>query len=82
MIFKFLHTPKPRGYSYQPVFYNPEEEKKATENKEPEDTRKLRREMESRWMANRRRNRASTIKVMVFVVVILVLLYFIFFLEW
>ncbi len=79
MKLKFLHTPKPRGYGYQPVFYNPDEEKKATENKEPEGSKKLRREMESRWMANRRKNRASTIQLMVYMLIILALLYYIFF---
>lgn len=79
MLFKFIHTPKPRGYGYQPVFYNPEEEKKANEKQEPEGNRPLRREMESRWKANRHKNRTSTIVLMVYLLIIIGLLYYIFF---
>lgn len=79
MRLKFLHTPKPRGYSYQPVFYNPEQEKQTTDKKETEGSDRLRREMEARWRANRRKNRASTIQLMVYLLIIIGVLYFIFF---
>ncbi|MGC8864776.1 MAG: hypothetical protein ACP5O2_03540 [Bacteroidales bacterium] len=79
MRLKFLHTPKPRGYSYQPVYYNPEQEKPTVEKKETEGSDRLRREMEARWRANRRKNRASTIQLAVYLLIILAVLYFIFF---
>ncbi|MEJ5303093.1 MAG: hypothetical protein HPY80_07260 [Bacteroidales bacterium] len=78
MRLKFLHTPKPKGYSYQPVYYNPDEEKQNNE-KPVEETSKFRREMDSRWRAHRRKNRANTLQLMVYLLIILGLLYFIFF---
>ncbi len=75
-----MHTPKPRGYKYQPVFYNPEEDKKAEERQATANNdNKFRWEMESRWKTHRRQSRANNIQLMIYLLIILGLLYFIFF---
>mgnify|MGYP006906715740 CR=1 FL=1 len=74
----FLHRPKPRQYSYKPVFYNPEEEERKERMAEPGSRDHLRQEIRQKWGQNRSRKKSSSLSLMLYILIILGMLYLIF----
>lgn len=75
MILKFVYTPKPKKFSYKPVFYIPEEESK-TNGKE---NLTLKEKLHQSWYKGKTKSRKNLkISVLVYLLLISILLYFIF----
>jgi hypothetical protein len=77
MIFKMFHKPKPRQFSYKPIYYDPDQEKRQQERDKYGDLRsKFRDEaIRNTRISSTRKN----INITIYLVVIALLIYFIFF---
>jgi hypothetical protein len=77
MLFKMFHRPKPRQFSYTPVYFNPESDnKKSTSDDQNELRSKFRAETEKNSrIASKRKN----INISIYLVLIIFLIYLIFF---
>lgn len=76
MILKFGYTPKPKKFSYKPVFYTPEEEEN---NKKKKEELSLKEKLHASWQKERAKPKKNVkINVLVYLLVILLLLYLIF----
>lgn len=78
----FLHRPKPRQFSYKPVFYNPDEENKpkwdSSGDKPLSPQDRLRKEMAEKWRLNRKRNKSANVTLLLYILIIIGMLYLIF----
>jgi len=78
----FLHRPKPRQFSYKPVFYNPDEENKPKRDPSGEvslsQQDRLRKEMAEKWRLNRKRNKSANMTLLLYILIIIGMLYLIF----
>ncbi len=77
MQFKMFHRPKPRQFNYNPIYFDPEKEKKQAEKEEIGELRAKFRE-ETKRVSQVGSNRKG-INLAIYFVIIALLLYFIFF---
>ena len=76
MILRFGYTPKPKKFSYKPVFYNPEEEENQTQKKEDLT---LKEKLHSSWQKERAKPKKNLkINLLAYLLVVVLLLYLIF----
>jgi len=77
MQFKMFHRPKPRQFSYKPIYFDPEKEKKQAQKEELGSFRaKFREETQRQSRVSSTRKK---INISIYLVIIMLLLYFIFF---
>ncbi len=77
MLLKMFHRPKPRQYSYTPVYYNPKEDEKKSSSENQDAFRSRFREKTEK--NSKTANRKKTINVSIYLVLIILLIYLIFF---
>lgn len=85
-LFKFFHMPKPRGYNYNPVFYDPDKEQREARLKEiaGDDEATLQTRMKSGFQQYRGKGRSSAItraniRMMIILGILILISYYIFF---
>jgi hypothetical protein len=77
MQFKMFHRPKPRQFSYKPIYFDPQlEEKKSKREEIGEFRAKFREETEKNSKFTSKR---KSINLSIYLVIISLMLYFIFF---
>lgn len=77
MILKMFHRPKPRQFSYKPIYYDPDQEHRREEKEKHGEIRsRFREETQKNSRAFTRR---KNINISIYLVVIALLIYFIFF---
>jgi len=77
MQFKMFHRPKPKQFSYQPIYYDPQKQDKQAEKIAENDFRTKFRE-ETDKNSNKSAGRKS-VNISIYIIIIVLLIYFIFF---
>lgn len=87
-LFKFFHTPKPKGFNYKPIYFDPEQEERekrkrkyAGEENAPEVVGERMRDGFARQRAGKRNKSVlrSNLRLSAILIVLLVLTYLMFF---
>lgn len=88
-LFKFFHTPKPKGFNYTPVYYDPEKEEREKRKRKYEgggqnEQGAMEERMRDRFERTRSQKRGkqvmrSNIRLSLILLVLLFLTYFMFF---
>lgn len=80
MKFKMFHIPKPRKFSYTPIYYNPDEEETLSgEGKKNSDSKRSNDRSYRYWQRDIDRiTRKKTINITIYIIIVLLLTYLIF----
>ena len=80
----FFRTPKPKGFNYKPVYYDPEKEELEERKKHLNQSKEVaafRRELDKSWHKADKKTRREAIKrsLVIYLIIIVILVYIIFF---